>query len=68
MNTFKDGEGLVHAVHYRIGPKSASVYGTHSAWQSLCGVYDDIHKGDIYLLHRRPLTCVACAAKRHDVG
>lgn len=61
VNTFKDGEGVVHAVRYRIAK-------ARGAWQSYCETYDDVHKGDVYQLHQRPLTCVACAARRHDVG
>lgn len=68
MNTFKDGEGVVHAVHYRIVNSLASRYGTHHAWQSYCEAYDDVYKGDVYQRHQRPLTCIACAARHRDVG
>lgn len=63
MKTYKDSEeddAVVHAV-VLVGE-----------WQNrlglLCGASAVLHPGDVYHVHQRPLTCVACAARHHDVG
>jgi hypothetical protein len=61
MMTFKDGEGVIHAMH-------RNKWGELTA-RTVCGFFDMVHRGDVYLVQRQLITCVACAAKpAHDVG
>lgn len=56
VKTFKDGEGVVHEVEFAFD--HASRYHLH---RSRCGAFDDIHRGDVYQMHRRPVTCLLCS-------